>query len=157
MTSSSSLKSSSRAGSSGLAIPDINIWIALAIAEHPHTRAASRWWVQHDGLVAFIRHSQMGFLRVTTTAAAMAGKPLTIDEAWNAYDRFFGDERVTFLAEPHGVERQFRANAALRISSPKVWADAWMLAQAETAGGTLVTLDKALAERGAHCLLPAAD
>jgi hypothetical protein len=29
-----------------------------------------------------------------------------------------------------------------------------MLAQASAAGGVLVTFDKALAARGAHCLLP---
>jgi predicted nucleic acid-binding protein len=34
-----------------------------------------------------------------------------------------------------------------------VWADAWLLAVAEAAGGVLVTFDKALAARGAHCLL----
>jgi predicted nucleic acid-binding protein len=34
-----------------------------------------------------------------------------------------------------------------------VWADAWMLAHASAAGGVLVTFDKALAARGAHCLL----
>jgi len=78
---------------------------------------------------------------------------LTIFQAWSAYDRFFDDERVTFLPEPNEVEQQFRANAALHTSSPKVWADAWMLALAETAGGTLVTFDKALGQRGANCLL----
>jgi len=138
--------------SSGLIIPDINIWVALAAIEHPHSSAAVHWWKQHDGLIAFIRHAQLGFLRLTTTAVAMAGKPLTIVEAWRAYDHFFDDERVTFLPEPDGVERQFRANAALHTASPKVWADAWMLAHAETCGGVLVTFDKALGPRGAHCL-----
>jgi predicted nucleic acid-binding protein len=38
-------------------------------------------------------------------------------------------------------------------ASPKPWADAWVLAQAEAASGVLVTFDKALAARGAHCLL----
>jgi toxin-antitoxin system PIN domain toxin len=141
------------AASSGLSIPDINIWMALAATEHPHSGAAAHWWQQQLGLIAFVRHSQLGFLRLTTTAAAMAGKPLTIFQAWSAYDRFFDDERVTFLPEPNEVERQFRANAPLHNSSPKVWADAWMLALAETAGGTLVTFDKALGQRGANCLL----
>jgi predicted nucleic acid-binding protein len=34
-----------------------------------------------------------------------------------------------------------------------LWADAWLLAIAEAAGGVLVTFDKALAVRGALCLL----
>jgi predicted nucleic acid-binding protein len=37
---------------------------------------------------------------------------------------------------------------------PKLWADAWLLAFAAAAGGTVVTFDRALAARGAHCLLP---
>jgi toxin-antitoxin system PIN domain toxin len=137
----------------GLSIPDINVWLALAAPEHPHNRVARRWWRQHDGLIAFIRPSQLGFLRLITTAAAMDGKPLSIDEAWRVYDRFYDDDRVTFSSEPADVERRFRERAVGSTTSPKVWADAWMLAHAEAAGGVLVTFDKALATRGAHCLL----
>jgi predicted nucleic acid-binding protein len=88
-----------------------------------------------------------------TTAAAMDSKPLTIAEAWRVYDRMYDDDRVTFVAEPADVEKRFREEAAGRTASPKIWADAWLLAMAEEAGGVLVTFDKALAGRGAHCLL----
>ncbi len=91
---------------------------------------------------------------MTTTAAAMDGKPLTIDEAWRVYDRFYDDDRVTFVPEPSDVEIRFREKALGRTASPKVWADAWMLAMASAAGGVLVTFDKALVSRGAYCLLP---
>jgi hypothetical protein len=89
-----------------------------------------------------------------TTAAAMGGKPLTIDEAWRVHDRFFDDDRVTFIAEPADIEKRFRERAVGSTASPKMWADTWMLACATAAGGVLVTCDKALANRGAHCLLP---
>lgn len=137
-----------------LSIPDINVWLALAAPEHPHNALAVRWWRQHEGQIAFARLSQLGLLRLTTTAAAMDGKPLTIDEAWRVYDRFFGDDRVTFVAEPPEVENLFREKAVGGTASPKLLADAWMLAMAEAAGGRLITFDKALAARGAHCLLP---
>lgn len=88
-----------------------------------------------------------------TTAAAMDGKPLSMDEAWRVHDRFYEDDRVRFVAEPVEVERRFREKAVGRTASPKVWADAWMLAQAEAASGVLVTFDKALKARGARCLL----
>lgn len=91
---------------------------------------------------------------MATTAAAMDGKPLTIDEAWRVYDRFYDDDRVTFVPEPSDVEIRFREKALGRTASPKVWADAWMLAMAHAAGGVLVTFDKALSSRGAYCLLP---
>lgn len=87
----------------------------------------------------------------------MDGKPLTIDEAWRVYDRFFDDDRVAFVSEPSDVEKRFREKAVGRTASPKVWADAWMLAIAEVAGGQLITFDQALAARGAHCLLAKRD
>ena len=83
----------------------------------------------------------------------MDGKPLTIDAAWQVYDRFYDDDRVIFVSEPSDVAKRFREKAVGRTASPKVWADAWMLAMAEAAGGQLITFDKALSSRGAHCLL----
>jgi predicted nucleic acid-binding protein len=35
-----------------------------------------------------------------------------------------------------------------------LWADAWLLAFAAAAGGMVITFDRSLAARGAHCLLP---
>jgi predicted nucleic acid-binding protein len=84
----------------------------------------------------------------------MDGKPLTIAEAWRVYDRFYGDDRVTLISEPSEVEERFREKATGRTVSPKVWADAWLLAFAQAADGVLVTFDKALSVRGALCLLP---
>ena len=136
-----------------LGVPDINVWLALATHEHPHHTLARRWWRQHEGRIAFLRLSQLGFLRLMTTAAAMDGKPLTMDEAWIVHDRFYDDDRVTCIPEPSDVEMRFRERAVGRSASPKVWADAWMLAHTNAADGVLITFDMALAARGAHCLL----
>ena len=132
--------------------PDINVWLALATPEHVHAPAARRWWDEEEGNIVFCRLSQLGFLRLLTTAAAMDGRPLTISQAWSVYDRFFEDDRVTFFPEPREVESAFRKKAVGRTASPKIWADAWLLGLAEAAGGKLVTFDKALASRGAICL-----
>jgi predicted nucleic acid-binding protein len=72
--------------------------------------------------------------------------------AWQAYDWFFQDEKTMFLMEPSGTEAKFRYATSGQTVSSKVWADAWLLAVAEAAGGVLVTFDKALAVRGARCL-----
>jgi len=85
----------------------------------------------------------------------MDGRPLTMRQAWRVFDRFFEDERVVFVPEPAEVETRFRKYTAGRQISPKVWADAWLLAFAQSAPGILVTFDKALIARGARCLLPA--
>lgn len=136
-----------------LSFPDMNVWLALASVEHIHSELARNWWENEVGTIAFCRLTQLGFLRLMTTAAAMDGKPLTIADAWRVYDRLYDDDRVTFVAEPVEVEKRFREKAVGRTASPKVWADAWLLATAQEAGGVLVTLDKALAGRGARCLL----
>ena len=137
-----------------LSFPDINVWLALASPEHMHSALARRWWEEEEGAIAFCRLTQLGFLRLVTTAAAMDGKPLTMTEAWRVYDRFYDDDRVTLMTEPPEVEKHFRTKAVGKTASPKVWADAWLLAVAQAAEGALVTFDKALATRGARCLLP---
>jgi predicted nucleic acid-binding protein len=65
----------------------------------------------------------------------------------------FEDDRVAFVAEPAEVETRFREYTVDRTASPKLWGDAWLLAFAQAAQGTLITFDRALAARGAHCLL----
>lgn len=131
----------------------MNVWLALAAVEHVHATLARRWWKEEEGSIAFCRLTQLGFLRLMTTAAAMDGKPLTIAQAWRVYDRLYDDDRVTFVSEPPEVEKRFREKAVGRDASPKMWADAWLLAMAQEAGGVLVTFDRALAGRGALCLL----
>ena len=136
-----------------LSFPDVNVWISVQAPGHVHHETAKRWWRQEAGFICFTRFTQLGFLRITTTAAAMDGKALNLAEAWAAYDFFFQDDRVTFLPEASGVEAVFRRATSSPLVSPKVWADAWLLAVAEAAGGAVVTFDRALAARGAHCLL----
>jgi len=137
-----------------LSFPDLNVWLAAAAPEHVHASLARNWWEQENGVIAFCRLTQMGFLRLVTTAAAMDGKPLTMAQAWRIYDRFFDDDRVVFVAEPLQVEGRFREKLRMGTASPKLWADAWLLAFAQAAEGIVVTLDRALSARGALCLLP---
>ena len=136
-----------------LSFPDMNVWLAMATPEHVHADLARRWWNEEKGTIAFCRFTQMGFLRLLTTDAVMDGKPLTMLEAWRVYDRWFDDDRVTFISEPAEVEEGFRTRARGRTVSPKVWADAWLMAFATAAGGKLITFDRALGSRGAVCLL----
>jgi toxin-antitoxin system PIN domain toxin len=140
-----------------LSFPDVNVWLALASHEHVHSALSRRWWNSQEGSIAFCRISQLGLLRLLTTANVMGNKPLSMDRSWRIYDELFVDDRVVFVYDRPEVESVFRARAAGHAASPKVWADAWMLATATAAGGVLVTFDKALASRGANCLLPKKD
>ena len=137
-----------------LSFPDINVWLALLLADHVHRTQAKQWWDSDESdIIAFIRFTQLGVLRLLTTPAAMNGKALTMPAAWAAYDRLFADDRVSFLDEPRETEGRFRQYARLHRASPKLWADAWLLAFAHEAGGNIVTFDRALAARSERCLL----
>lgn len=137
-----------------LSFPDVNVWLALTLENHIHRETAKSWWRAGDGPIAFTRITQIGLLRLLTTPAAMDGKPLGMNDAWRVHDRFFEDDRVMLLPESDDVETYFREYASGRIASPKIWADAWLLAIARGAAGTVVTFDRALGARGALCLLP---
>jgi toxin-antitoxin system PIN domain toxin len=137
-----------------LSFPDINVWLAILLADHVHRDLARAWWdADQSGVIAFLRLTQLGVLRLLTTAAAMNNRPLTMPEAWAAHDRLFADGRVAFLDEPPGLETRFRSHSRADSASPKLWADAWLVAFAEEAGGTIVTFDRPLAARAAQSIL----
>lgn len=137
-----------------LSFPDLNVWLALIYENHVHRAKALTWWNSPaPRRIGFTRFTQMGLLRLTTTAAVMNGQPLTMPEAWQTYDRLFEDGRVAIIPEPAGVETQFRRLSSLPTASPKVWADAYLLAFAYWHQAQLVTFDRALANRGVDCLV----
>lgn len=136
-----------------LSFPDVNVWLALCSVEHVHGAIARHWWSREPGSIAFTRVTQLSLLRLLTSPVIMKGKPLTNTEAIEIYDHLFLDDRVIFLEELPRMEKQFRETARVPSASPKLWADAWLLAFAQTAGGTLVTFDQALASRSSQCLL----
>lgn len=134
--------------------PDVNVWLAVLMEHHVHRISARRWLDSTESeVIGFLRLTQMSVLRLLTTSAAMNGKPLRMPEAWAAYDRLFQDDRVAFFDEPRGIESAFRKYTRKNHPSPKLWADAWLLAFAECAGGVLVTFDRTLAARADHTLL----
>jgi uncharacterized protein len=68
----------------------------------------------------------------------------TTSEAWALWDKVCADDRISLLGEPEAIETEFRRSSALRTSSPKVWADAYLIAFAAVAGLKLVTFDRGL-------------
>ena len=136
-----------------LSFPDVNVWLALILENHVHRASALEWWRHTDGTAAFTRQTQLSTLRLLTTAAAMDRQPVTMGEAWKAYDRLFEDERVSLYPEPASLEMRFRQLSRSPTASPKVWADAYLVAFAEGHRGRLVTFDRALQNRGADCLV----
>jgi toxin-antitoxin system PIN domain toxin len=136
-----------------LSFLDVNVWLALLLEHHVHRASALEWWGKTGCIAVFTRMTQLSVLRLLTTPAPMDGQPLTMAEAWKAYDNLFADDRVALYPEPSGFEARFRQLSQAPAASPKVWADAYLVAFASGHRGQLVTFDRALENRGADCLV----
>ena len=67
--------------------PDVNVWLALAAADHGHHAQAVHWLdTCSDPVIAFCRVTQAGLLRLLTNRGVMGGYPLTADGAWKVAD-----------------------------------------------------------------------
>ena len=78
---------------------------------------------------------------------------LTQPEAWSAYDRWFDDARISFLAEPPALDPAFREASGLRRPAPKDWADSYLAAFASVCGLTLVTFDQAFHRKSRQSII----
>jgi len=146
-----------------LFFPDVNVWLALSVADHTHSDDAWRWLrvLPADARLAFGRFTHMGLLRLLTNPAVMGKRPLTLRQAWQVYDRWLGDPRVHFYPEPRAADSLYRQILEPFAAQPnsKWVGDGWLLAFASGASATLVTFDRALnelARRNGHAsVIPA--
>jgi hypothetical protein len=130
---------------------DASVWLALLWSRHIHSEKANAWFehVSEESFL-FCRITQVSVLRLLTTAAVMGSDVKKMDQAWDLWDKVCADDRVAFVSEPEGIEPEFRRLSEARSPSPKVWADAYLLAFASVAGLKLVTFDRGLRSRGAE-------
>jgi toxin-antitoxin system PIN domain toxin len=141
---------------SSFLFPDINVWLALSYQRHIHYPSARGWFelLEDHSRACFCRFTQLGLLRLLTTAAVMGeDKVLSQAEAWSVYDRWIQDDRVDYLEEPAGMEALFRSFAQHQLPAPKDWGDSYLYAFAQTGDLRLVTFDQALRQKGASVLL----
>jgi len=121
--------------------------MALAVERHQFHQAAAQWWNNDESqAIGFCRFTQIGLLRLLTSAAAMTGHPLTNEHAWRVYEGFLEDIRVAVFPEPSLIDDLFKAYAAVPQPAPKVWADGYLAAHAASSNATLVTFDKGFAK-----------
>jgi toxin-antitoxin system PIN domain toxin len=137
-----------------LNFPDSNVWLALFWGRHAHAQEAQAWFGQAgQEQFFFCRFTQLTVLRLVTTEKIMGKDTRTMSEAWGLWDLAWADSRIAFLPEPANIEKKFRSFSGLSSRSPKVWADAYLLAFAAVAGLKLVTFDRALKSHDPHVLL----
>ena len=87
-------------------LPDVNVWLALAFDVHSHHPAAKSWFdgLPNASVCCFCRLTQQGFLRLATNKSVLGKDAVTLPNAWQLYDLFLSDPRVTFAEEPAQLE-----------------------------------------------------
>src|SRR5947209_8537502 len=90
-------------------LPDVNVWLALTFDSHVHHPAAKNWFdALSDQVCFFCRMTQQGFLRLATNQKAFGVHALTLGQAWQEYDIFQSDARVSYADEPANLETHWR-------------------------------------------------
>jgi toxin-antitoxin system PIN domain toxin len=128
--------------------PDLNVWLALSVASHVHNAGTWRWFdlLPENTRLVLSRYTQLGLLRLLTNSAAMNEQTLTLEKAWDVYERWIDDPRVEFHSEPRGMDDAFReAMAPFNNQAASKWVgDCYLAAYAKQTGAILVTFDRAL-------------
>ena len=127
--------------------PDVNVWLALVVAEHTHAHQAQEWAEQASGdWLVLNRITQMGLLRLLTNPSVMGPDALTGPESWLIADGLLEHENIRLVKEPDGLERCWRDLTPAGRVGPNFWTDAYLAAFARTTGFTLVTFDRGFAK-----------
>ncbi len=121
---------------------DVNVWLALAIEEHPHHDIAVSYWNRQSAAARFFcRVSAMSLVRLLTHPKLMAEKPFTLAKAWAFYRSFAALPGVAMLSEPEGIDADLEAMIMPKLPS-RLFTDAYFAAMARRGHVRLVTFDK---------------
>lgn len=83
----------------------------------------------------------------------MGGKPLDVQQAWQAYSSFRGLPEVILAAEPESCEEPLALWSTQGTPSPRLWTDAYLAAFAQAGGFRLVSFDRDFSRFGGLELL----
>ena len=128
---------------------DTNVWLALALAEHPGHRAAQAWFIEQkpepESLI-FCRSTEQSLLRLLSSEKilnAMGSQALSNKQAIDAVDKMQKHPNVATKTEPVNLRSIWLRLASRPTPSPKLWMDAYLAAFTITGGHQMVTFDKA--------------
>ena len=121
---------------------DVNVWLALADANHEHhSRARHYWEVESLATLTFCRVTMLGFLRLTTNSKVMKGLPFTASQAWKAYRAFRELPEVEMLEEPSKLEASMTKLTDRPDFPSSQWTDRYLAALALSTHSRLVSFD----------------
>jgi toxin-antitoxin system PIN domain toxin len=132
-------------------LPDINVWFALVIQPHQFHVSVRTWsdTLKAPNSILFCRAAQQGLLRLLTLESTLRPygiPPFTNAGAWQLFDSFLADPRISFASEPRNLESHWKTFTTRNTASPKLWMDAYLAAFALAGGHRLITTDHAFSQ-----------
>lgn len=122
-------------------LPDVNVWLALVHAGHPHHAAARRWWAERRAPVWFCRVTMLGLVRLLAQPRVMGAAALDAPAALGVYADLAARPGVGLCPESPGCDDAYQALVAAGLPS-RFLTDAWLAAFATSARLRLVTFDR---------------
>lgn len=143
-------------------LPDVNVWLALAVQEHPHHTLARDYWssavlasaTDAQPRAWFCRTTMLGLVRrlcqpkVVGTGARHLAAALGLYRSWRAAPR------IGLLADPASTETDLGVLLTSTQPPARLWADAYLAVLARSSGLRRVSFDRDFAHFGlARCLI----
>lgn len=125
-------------------LPDINVWLALAVEEHPHHAMALQYWAQAQraaGTLWFCRVTMLGLVRLLCQPKVVGEGALGLAAAWALYQRFRAIASVRLVGDPDDCDRHLAQLLTAEPLPPRLWTDAYLAALCQASGLRLVTFD----------------
>jgi toxin-antitoxin system PIN domain toxin len=133
-------------------LPDVNVWLALAVQEHPHHEQAQRYWASSPapgpalGSLGpdrwFCRVTMLGLVRLLCQPRAVGPGALDLRAAWQLYTQYRSLPRIGLLSEPGSCDDELRTLVSAVPLPARLWTDAYLAALARASGLRLVTFDR---------------
>ena len=123
-------------------LPDVNVWLALAIKQHPHHDVAAAYWSELAGRrVWFCRITMLGLVRLLCQPKVMGNQALSLTQSLATYERFASLPEIGFQAEPSNCTGKLQQLLSLDVPA-RLLTDAYLAAFAKAGGLRLVTFDR---------------
>lgn len=132
-------------------LPDINVWLALAIEEHPHHAIATNYWqsLQVPGrpekYLWFCRVTMLGLVRLLCQPKVVGNGALALGSAFKVYQRFRDLPGIGLLPDSERCDQTLKSLVDSDILSPlppRLWTDAYLASLAASSGARLVSFDR---------------
>lgn len=131
-------------------LPDINVWLALAVQEHPHHALARRYWADEVTPLAadgqphawFCRTTALGLVRLLCQPKAVGRGALDLPNAWKLYQTWRAQSLIGLLPDPASCDAAIDQLLKTAQPAPRLWTDTYLAALAHSSGLRLVTFDR---------------